>query len=161
MDFETAFDRHHDAVYRYLHRLTGDPDQAEELAQETFVRLLENEVSPDKVKGWLFTVATNLVRDRARTRDRRDRLKKTGDVFPEAPPGPDEVLARGDRKRKVRRALGRLRDREREMLMMREEGFSYAEIAETLGVARSSVGKLLSRSLERFAREFRKEGGEG
>lgn len=151
LDFETAFDRHHDAVYRYLHRLTGDPDEAEELTQETFVRLLEHEVDDASTKSWLFTVARNLVRDRARTHRRRAELVEGEDLGPGDPERPDQALRRADRRRGVRRALDRLKPRDREMLLMREEGFSYAEIAEATGVATTSVGTLLARALRRFA----------
>lgn len=151
VNFETAFDRYHDAVYRYLHRLTGNPDEAEELTQETFVRLLEHEVDGDKTKSWLFTVAKNLVRDRSRTRRRRAELAEGEDLGPADPETPEEVLRRSDRRRTVREALDRLKPRDREMLLMREEGFSYAEIADVVGVATTSVGTLLSRALRRFA----------
>ena len=151
VDFETAFDRHHDAVYRYVHRLTGNPDEAEELTQETFVRLLEHEVDRDKTKSWLFTVARNLVRDQARTRNRRAELAEGEDLGPDDPETPEDALRRSVRKRRVRRALEQVKPRDREMLLMREEGFSYAEIAEAVGVATSSVGTLLSRALQRFA----------
>lgn len=154
VDFEKAFERHHDAVYRYLQRLTGDPDRADDLAQETFVRLLENQVDGDGVRSWLFTVARNLVRDRARVRNRRAELAETGDLEPPEPETPEETFRRSDRKRRVRRALDALEPRDREMLLMREEGFSYAEIAEVAGVAESSVGALLSRALRRFVKSY-------
>ena len=150
VDFETAFDRYHDAVHRYVHRLTGDPDEAEELTQETFVRLLQHEVDGDKTKSWLFTVAKNLVRDRSRTRRRRAELAEGEDLGPGDPETPDEALRRSDRRERVRRALDRLKPRDREMLLMREEGFSYAEIADVVGGATTSVGTLLSRALRRF-----------
>src|SRR3712207_7447153 len=64
----TTLFRSYPSLYRYLHRLTGDADVAEDLAQESFVRLLGRRVSDDGVRVWLFTVATNLVRDRKSTR---------------------------------------------------------------------------------------------
>lgn len=159
MEFETAFERYHPAVFRYLHRLTGDRDVADELAQEAFVRLLDHEVEESGLKSWLFTVATNLVRDRSRVRSRRRELSEGPELEPEPAERPDEALERGEAKRRVRRALDRLKPRDREMLMMREEGFSYAEIAETVGVADTSVGALLSRALERFADAYRRDDG--
>lgn len=155
MDFDTAFRRHHEAVFRYLQRLTGDEDTADDLAQEAFVRLLNHDVDGEKVRSWLFTVATNLVRDRARTRTRRARLRETPDLDPDTPESPDESLAREERKERVRRALDRLKPRDREMLLMREEGFSYAEIAEATGVKETSVGALLARALDRFDSAYR------
>ncbi len=159
MDFESAFERHHASVFRYLQRLTGDPDRADELAQETFVRLLEHEVDPSSLESWLFTVATNLVRDGARTRKRRRELVEAERPTPDRAETPDEAFVRDERRRKVREALDGLDGRDREMLLMREEGFSYAEIADAVGVKASSVGTLLSRALDRFARAYGRDDG--
>lgn len=150
MDIESAFGRYHPLLFRYLHRLTGDADLAEDLAQEAFVRLVDHRGEVESVKSWLFTVATNLVRDRARTRSRRQELLDVEEPGPDPPERPDESLARSRRAAAVRAALDRLRRRDREMLLMRQEGFRYAEIAEAVDVAESSVGKLLARALERF-----------
>ena len=159
MDFEAVFDRHHPAVFRYLHRLTGDPDRADELAQETFVRLLEHRVDPEKVRSWLFTVATNLARDSGRTRSRRRELLEGEALGPEPEATPHEALERTEARRRVRRALDALKPRDRRMLLMREEGFSYAEIAAAVDVADSSVGALLARALDRFEEAYRSRDG--
>lgn len=150
MDFESAFDRHYETLFRYLFRLTGDGDLAEDLAQETFIRLLEHPVEDGGLKAWLFTVGTNLVRDRSRVRGRREELLNQYDPQSMRPDRPDTELERRRRIAAVRAALGELSDRDREMLLLREEGFKYAEIAEVVGVAPSSVGTLLARALKRF-----------
>lgn len=155
MDFETAFDRHYPALYRYLYRLTGDEDVAEDVAQESFIRLLENEVPESSVQSWLFTVGTNLVRDRARTRERRRRLLEAEDYGPDPPTRPDESTERAERIERVREALAELKDRDRKILLLREEGFQYSEIAEMIGVKASSVGTLLARALRRFEEAYR------
>lgn len=159
MDFESAFERHHASVFRYLQRLTGDPDRADELAQETFVRLLDHDVDPSSLESWLFTVATNLVRDGARTRKRRQELLDVERPSPDPADPPDEALLRDERRRKVRRVLDGLDRRDREMLLMREEGFSYAEIGDAVEVKTSSVGTLLSRALDRFAEAYGRDDG--
>jgi len=154
LDFDAAFAKHHPSVFRYLHRLTGDADVAADIAQESFVRLLDHPVPEDKVRAWLFTVATNLVRDRARTRERRLRLLKAGDPALGQAPRPDEELEREESIQRVRRSLEQLGPRDRQLLMLREEGFRYGEIAELIGVAPGSVGQLLARALKRFARVY-------
>ena len=155
MDFDAAFDRHYSALYRYVYRLTGDADVAEDVAQESFVRLLENEVPEESVRSWLFTVATNLVRDRSRTRDRRRRLLEAEDYGPDQPDRPDERTERAERIGRVREALDELKARDRKILLLREEGFQYSEIAEMIGVKASSVGTLLARALRRFEEAYR------
>jgi RNA polymerase sigma-70 factor (ECF subfamily) len=155
LDFDGAFANHHPALFRYLYRLTGDADTAADIAQESFVRLLDHPVPEDKIRSWLFTVATNLVRDRARMRERRRRLLLVrGKPSPQSPVRPDEELERDERIESVRQALDQLDPRDRQLLMLREEGFRYRELAEMIEVAPGSVGKLLARALERFTRVY-------
>jgi RNA polymerase sigma-70 factor (ECF subfamily) len=101
-------------------------------------------------------VATNLVRDRARTRETRRRIL-SGFPPPENAPGPDRDLARAEEIERARKALEALSQRDREMLLLRQEGFSYKEIAEVAGVSHRSVGTILARALQRFAAELSKE----
>lgn len=155
MEFEAAFDRHYDGLYRYLYRLTGDADAAQDVAQETFIRLLDHEVPEESMESWLFTVATNLVRDRSRTRQRRRELLEAEDYGPEPPTRPDERVERAERVERVREALDRLKPRDRRILLLREEGFRYSEIAEMIGVKASSVGTILARALDRFEEAYR------
>lgn len=154
MDYEKVFDRHYSALFRYLHRLTGDADVADDLAQEAFIRLLEKDVSDQGIRSWLFTVARNLVRDRSRVRSRREELLDQYDTGPSRPRRPDEAAERKERVEAVRTALEELSERDRTMLLLREEGFKYSEIAEVVGVKPSSVGTLLARALRRFEEAY-------
>ncbi|HSJ15329.1 MAG TPA: sigma-70 family RNA polymerase sigma factor [Longimicrobiales bacterium] len=150
MSYEAAFQRLYPSLFRYLQRLTGDEDVAEDLAQETFVRLLRQSIPEDEVRPWIFTVAMNLVRDRARKTDRRQRLLQGAPELVTRAPLPDEELERKERVTRVRRVLDRLPERDRQLLLMREEGFKYEEIARVVGVAPASVGTLIARALKRF-----------
>jgi len=161
VDFEQTFRSLYPSLFRYLHRLTGDADVAEDLAQESFVRLLGRRVADDGVRVWLFTVATNLVRDGARKRARRARILEAQPVLPGAFPAPDEEVEREGRIAGVRDALGRIPARDRELLLMREEGFSYAEIARAAGVAPGSVGTLIARALRKFTQAYQTGEDEG
>jgi RNA polymerase sigma-70 factor (ECF subfamily) len=141
-------------LFRYLHRLTGDQDVAEDIAQESFVRLLRQSLPEAEVRPWLFTVATNLVRDRARKTERRQRLLMTAPELITRTPLPDENLERSERIRAVRAVLAKLPERDRQLLLMREEGFKYDEIAQVIGVASASVGTLIARALKKFVSEY-------
>ncbi len=158
VNFDALFDALYPSLFRYCNRLTGDRDQAEDLAQEAFFRLLDRGVEGTEagLRSWLFMVATNLVRDRSRTRETRRRIL-AGFPPPEATPGPDHDLDRAEEIRRVRKALEILSPRDREMLLLRQEGFSYREIAEVAGVSHRSVGTILARALQRFAEELSKE----
>ncbi len=141
-DFDTLYRRVQPSLFRYLNRLTADPDAAEDAVQEAFVRLLSRpDLGEDAARLWLFTVGTNLVRDRGRMMARRRRLLSALPVSPSSGPLPDEALERAERVRGVREALERLPERDRQMLLMREEGFRYAEIAAAVEVARDRWGR--------------------
>lgn len=153
MDYDRLFARLYPGLFRYLRRLTGDADAAEDAAQEAFVRLTEQSLPEEEVRPWLFTVATNLIRDRARKAGRHRRLQ-VHVPGPSAPETPDLSVARKERIAMVRMALAELSERDQSMLLMREEGFRYAEIAEAVRVAPGSVGTLLARAAQRFAEAY-------
>jgi RNA polymerase sigma-70 factor, ECF subfamily len=153
VDYDRLFHRYHPQLYRYLHRLTGDADAAEDVAQEAFVRLADQALGEDDVRPWLFTVAVNLVRDRARKAERHRRLE-VHVPRPATPEPPDRAAERAVAVARVRRALDALPERDRMILLMREEGFHYDEIARAIEVAPGSVGTLLARAGRRFAEAF-------
>lgn len=155
------FDQHHEALHRYLARLTGDPELAADAAQEAFVRLLEQEPLPERPRPWLFRVATNVVRDNARAAQRHRVLEMDGkarSVHGDGPRSPERVVDRETAKRMMRTALEALSPKERQALLMREEGFKHREIAEAVGTTTGSVGTLLRRALEKAARRLELEG---
>lgn len=147
------FERHHEQLLRYLVRFTGDPDLAADAAQEAFVRLLRHEPAVGSERSWLFRVATNAARDTLRSRGRHQLLVlSASERLPLADPADpaDAALLREADRRAVRAALAALRTRERAALLMRESGFSHAEIAQAIGTTTKSVGTLLARALARL-----------
>jgi len=152
VDFDQTFDELYPPLVRYCHRLTGDRDAAEDTAQEALVRLFTHAVEgpPPALRAWLFKTATHLVRDRYRVEENRRRLLQENPVEPSALEGPERALERRADREQARRALEQLPERDREMLLMRYEGFSYKEIAEMVDVAATSVGTLLARAERRF-----------
>jgi RNA polymerase sigma factor (sigma-70 family) len=153
VDFDATFDQHYPALVRYCQRLTGDGDLAEDIAQESMVRLFDHRVTGTGagVRAWLFKTATHLVRDRYRVGKNRLRLLEAHPVVPSEPESPERSLERREAKGRVREALQALAPRDREILLMRYSGFSYKEIAEVIEVAATSVGTLLARAERRFA----------
>ncbi len=154
MDAAALFAEHYPALFRYVARLTGDADLAADAAQEAFVRLVEKPPREGATRAWLFTVATNAARDAARTRNRRRALlEQRPERAPlgDAPADPAAALEQAERRQSVRNALAALPERDRTILLMREEGFSHREIADTTGVAAGSVGTLIARALDRLA----------
>jgi len=148
-------------LLRFAHRLTGDPDLAEDAVQEAMVRYLEADARGAVLhpRAWLHRVTLNVVRDHARRRETAQRLEPPPPL--DGPATPEEDLDRNEAVRTVRRALARLSPRDRELLVMRESGFRYREIASVIGVKGESVATLARRALERFQAAYEVESGEG
>jgi RNA polymerase sigma-70 factor (ECF subfamily) len=147
------FREYHDSLVRMLTRRTGDRDRAEEIAQETFARAVI--APPRNPRSWLFAVALNLVREQGRTAARQARrLELYREELPTAD-RPDELFDRADRIAAVRRALDTLAERDRDALLLKAEGFSYDDIAATLGLARGAIGTTLHRARQRLVAAYR------
>lgn len=119
------FERHHVAIYRYLFRMTGSRETAEELTQDVFVRVLkglELYQERDRERAWLFRIARNLRCDHARQRHRQPPSTPLEDVEPLEPQRQELQLS-------LARALAALDDDDREAFVLGEiGGFSYVEI---------------------------------
>jgi RNA polymerase sigma factor (sigma-70 family) len=151
--FVELFNAHFERLYRYLHRLSGDADLAADLAQDALVRLYQRGAPPDVPAAWLITVATNLFRNARGQRSRRLRLltaARAERVVADPGPSPAQAVEAGDETARVRAALERLPERERRLLLLRAEGYSYAELAAALDLHDASVGTLLARAKRAF-----------
>lgn len=158
--FAELFGIEYPRLFRYLDRVSGDPDLAADLAQEAFVRLYRRGAMPERPGVWLITVGLNLFRNDRTTRARRIRLVARAGaegVLPHPASAPVEVQVAGDMSGRVRSALRRLPDRDQHMLLLRAEGYSYRDIAIALNLNESSIGTLLARAKRGF-REAYEEG---
>ena len=154
-DTERLFRTYHAPLVRYLTRRLGDRDWAEEVAQETFLRALRQSNLTNE-RSWIFAVATNLIRDEARKDARRKAhlsllAAESRDTYE---PAPDVALERAQEQAAARRALEVLPERDRNALLMREEGLDYNEIADALDLAVGSVGTTLARARRRLVEAF-------
>lgn len=158
-DVERLFRDYHAMLVRYLTRRLGDRDWAEEVAQETFVRALRQDSIVNE-RSWLFSVANNLVRDDARRVSRQRKhlelmAAEAHEHEQESPEEPQEItLEMAQESADARRALETLAERDRQALLMKEEGLDYGEIAEVLGIEKSSVGTTLSRARRRLTETY-------
>lgn len=153
VNFDELFDDVYPELFRYCVRMAGDVDVAEDVVQDAFVRLLDRGVRGDRagLRAWLFKVATHRLRDGIRVRENRRRLLRERPVAPDPVATPEELTRREERVFRARRALSRLDERDRTLLLLKEEGFSYQEMADAVGVRATSIGTLLARARRRFA----------
>jgi RNA polymerase sigma-70 factor, ECF subfamily len=150
------FATYHAPLVRFLTRRTGDRDRAEEIAQETFVRAMKQETITSE-RSWLFAVATNLVRDEARRDVRQQKrlelMREEAESDAVVEPGPTS-MERDEERNMARAAIEQLAERDREALLMREEGLGYDEIAAALELSIGSVGTTLSRARRRLMEAY-------
>ena len=166
--FGALFLRYHGSVYGVLLRLLGGPDDAEDLTQETFLRLYRRPLANGRehnVGAWLCRVALNLGHNALRGERRRGErhqqmvLAGPGDDGAADPAG---VAQRREERQLVRRVLSEMPANYQACLVLRHEGFSYVEIAAVLGIAPNAVGTVLARAEKQFkARYLERSGGSG
>jgi RNA polymerase sigma-70 factor, ECF subfamily len=151
------FHSHFHRLVRYLDRLSGDPELASDLAQESFIKLHRRGALPDHPEAWLITVAMNLFRNARSTAARRRRLLTAARVevsLGDPPPSPGQLLEGAAEAERVRAAIDRLGERERQLLLLRAEGYGYREIAAALDLNVASVGTLLARAKRAFREAY-------
>jgi len=142
------FGEHGSSLYRFCRASLGSGDDAEDIVQDTFLKLLQHLQAGgnrSNLRAWLFTVAVNACRDRAKWRLRwlpwREDLEK-----------PDETIVEPLDLHRARAAMRRLALRDRLLLSLRAQGLSYRDMAVAAGIREQSVGRLLARAVDRWKR---------
>ena len=145
------FQEHGAALYRFCRSVLRHTGDAEDVVQETFLKLLhhlQHDGDTRNLKSWLFTVAANGCRDRTRWRLRWLPWNAERDDRPVDPI--DEVRLQPDATTVARKAFRALAPRDRLLLSLRAQGLSYKDIAAASGIRQQSVGRLLARALDRW-----------
>jgi RNA polymerase sigma-70 factor (ECF subfamily) len=154
--FAAFYERSARPLWVYLMRVSGDPALADDLTQESFVRLLCAEYAEDgevACRRYLFRIATNLMRDHWR------RPSSTSiEVIPEELFTATDDSAQSDAIATLAPAMAQMTVRERQLLWLAHaEGYSHREIAEITGLASASIRILLFRARRRIARFLREK----
>ena len=162
--FEAVFTRYYPLVYQLAYRCTGQRDEAEDIAQEVFLRFYR---TPPQATGeverraWLCRVATNLGLNALRSHQRRISHENKASNGLQQPTTKDaeqldpaqQVIAQ-EQAAFIRSVLAELPERQQTYILLRSTGLSYAEIAQATGVAPASVGSLLARAEREFRRRY-------
>jgi RNA polymerase sigma-70 factor (ECF subfamily) len=159
-DFEEIFRAHHDLVYRAAYRITGNAEDAEDVLQTVFLRLLRRERLPDaggNPKGYFHRAAVNAALDVLKKRNRNAPLsgEAGADVSAWGRQGNAEV------RECLRAALAELSPRSAEIFVLRHiEGYGNGEIAKLLGISRGAVAVMLVRARIRLRKSIRTYSGD-
>lgn len=157
--FERIYDEFKTPIYNYIYHMVGDREQAEDLTQDTFLKTFKSLPKMDaslKLSAWLYKIATNTAYDALRRRKLiswlpwQDLEHEPADV---ESADPQETIGTTEL---VQQALRQMPPTYREALWLyTQEGYSYAEIARTLGIAESGVKMYLSRARQSFREHYR------
>lgn len=148
--------RHQNGVVSLIYRMCGDPQQAEDTAQEAFVRVWQNldRYKPQhSFRSWLYRIAANVALDSLR----RERPSTELDSLPlaDASAGPEQSAEERQRAVQVRKAIARLSPPLRMVLILREyQELSYQEIAEALDIPTGTVMSRLSTARSQLRQEL-------
>lgn len=165
---KTVFQENYPNLCRFLESIVGRGNYAQDIAQESFLRLCQaefGEISTDEVRFWLFRVARNLALNEVRKSKTRDGLlNQIIEFFSKKEPSPEDLLLKNENRRIVRRLLNHLPEHQRSALFLREqEEMNYREIAMILNISESKVKVDIFRArqaLRQMWDERQEKGGE-
>ena len=167
--FEKLVIENENLIYNVALKITGNPDDAEDVAQEAFIKAYRNLGSfrgESRFSGWLYRLCYNAAMDHIRkTRDPNLRSLTNDDGsdaeldVADPAPTPEESAERKETQRIVREAVNQLDNDKREILIMREfSGMSYTAIADALGIEEGTVKSRISRARASLAEILRQSG---
>ena len=155
-EFEDIFNEHAPLVYRTAYGVTGSHEDAEDVLQTLFLRLMRRELTPDLRKSpqaYLYRAAVNLSLDTIRFRRRH--VQSDGEAFLDVP-APDTESIDDDRHRRLYHAIAELKPESAQILILRYvHDKSDAEIARMLNVSRGTIALRLFRSRARLKKLLR------
>ena len=149
--FHELYSRYAADVYRFAHWLTGNPDDAQDITSETFVRAWTAPEEPrmETVKAYLFTIARNLHRKQWRRQFRHEALDET---MPGPTVQPDQAAVNQDEFRQMSEALHTLPEIDRTLLLLRaEQELSYEDIAAVTGLSVAAAKVRVFRARSKLA----------
>jgi RNA polymerase sigma-70 factor (ECF subfamily) len=146
------FERHHVRLYNFFLRLTGDRPLSEDLSQEVFCRILKYRDTfrdDGTFKAWMYRIAANVRSDHTCRQRAHEALDEASANLADPSPDPGQAWQFDVERRRVRRALGRVTGRKREMLILsRYQDLKYEEIARLCDCSVQSVKTGVYRALQ-------------
>jgi RNA polymerase sigma factor (sigma-70 family) len=152
--FDDLYRKYYQSIWVFAARLTGNRSDAADIAQETFVRLhqaLNAGATIQLPRPWLYRVAANLSRNHVKRTKYFEQVVSKKLTTPQPDATAEEGLIRTEELMQLREAIDELSERDKLLVMCYQDHLSYAEIAEIAGIKAQSVGKLLSRAIDRLS----------
>jgi RNA polymerase sigma-70 factor, ECF subfamily len=151
--FNNIYQQHYATVFRLVSKFTLGSHETDDIVQDVFVKLylqIEAGVIVEYPKTWLYKVATNACLNSIGRNKETHSIENISHLEAGAADSVDLKIETDEQQRMLQNALLKLNENERTIVILYSEGLSYKEIAEASGVRFSSIGKVLSRSLEKL-----------
>jgi RNA polymerase sigma-70 factor (ECF subfamily) len=153
--FAPLYDRYAVPIYRFCYRKVGDPDLANDLTAQIFLRAIErlDRYTPRPgatFRSWLFAIARNTITDRWRRHRPTTPLDPDHHLPADDDPGPEARAVHGDEIDRLLAVLDRLPDSHRDIVELRLAGLTTNEVADALGLTQSAVKSAQSRAYKRL-----------
>jgi len=159
-NFEQVYEGYFKRIYRFIFRLTGQEEEAKDLAQETFIKLnnhFSSFLNHGNPRAWVYKVAANTCLNHLKRKEKyRNILNEIGRETSSAVSTEEEFI-KNEKLSLLKRGLENLEIKDRIILGLYRDGLSYADMAHVLKVKKTSVGKTLSRAIEKLARQINEE----
>lgn len=158
---EKLYEQYKGQLLKFAYRLSGNEDMAKDILQESFLKIHNLQQSGKVItnyKSLIFRIAYNYFLDLARKNKMMTDIFSEMDRISDQNPGPAEALVQKEKLQLLQAGISKLKKKERGLISLYAESFSYQEMAEILGVRKTSVGKTLSRSMEKIHRSINNEG---
>ncbi|GHB93478.1 RNA polymerase sigma factor [Cerasicoccus arenae] len=157
------FDQLEAPLLRFAYKLVMNAENAQDLVQEAFIRLVPHQTEVKKPRAWLYTTVHNLAMNQLRGQSKVVSLQSTvggeDTTTPDSQLLPIDVLEQRERMGQIRVCLKRLPERERVLIQLKyHQNCSYREIAQQMGITVSNVGYSLHHALKSLEIELRQEG---
>ena len=162
--FKKLYNQHYKAIYNFCFRMLGNHENARDITQETFIKLLNRKNKPaaniENTKAWLYKVAGNLCLNLLNTNTRRHEIENRLEKQSIENTNPENILINNEKTLMVRKAIAGLKPEKQLLILMYQDGLSYKQISEATGINFKSVGKTLWRIINKLSENINNESNE-
>ena len=160
-DFNELYNQHFERIFKFVYRLLGDQAKAEDITQDTFVKLYHHLKENNNIihpQSWLYRVATNLSKNNLKRNNTYFRLISKNITTTETMDNSLEGRVLENEEIKLfRNTLKKLPVRDQVLLQLYQDGMTYKEISQITNIKKTSVGKLLSRAISKCRKQIKKD----
>ncbi|MBN1999781.1 sigma-70 family RNA polymerase sigma factor [candidate division KSB1 bacterium] len=155
-EFETTYRDLFPVIFKFLYRMLGQAQLAEDITQESFVILYHQLGEIGNPRAWLYRVASNKAKNIIKRNKTWHQIVSKNNEATVSRDMENDILE-NEKIRLLRKSIQSMTARDQTLLQLYMDGLSYREMAEVTGLRESSIGKFLSRAIEKCSKKLKKE----